>query len=882
MSRFDRGLRVAAMVCVAALVVGGCPPPTDNANSNVNENDNESSGLGDGTRSVLLEPAPAAPAGGFTLLNEVRFTPGDGESPFVELKVGADFATLAGMALENEDGKKFELPEDTPARGSGEFLLIVFDGQTGLSDGVVHGGGPEFLNAASGVVRLLSANGGEQDSVAWGEDRGDSVRLGNGGVVKAPMPGMSISRAPRSTAVFATDDWYVTDPPLPTPGAANRLPGVEMLLPVHGSLLESGVHTLSWYPAREAKSYFVQLARDAVFSDVIGEKTVMEPSFETTLEPGEYFWRVQAILGDGVKTDFSPVCRIEVTGSYDAYFADAESKSRDRSAQLGRVVPLYAQRKDTYMLHLESEHADGAHAWNAPHTTDTSRWSCPSDAYNCGLASTSMVNGFFAGADSSKPYLSQDRIGMEIYTKAPNFQAGPECDLNSGQGTSVQQQAAALQFALGVTPTAHGPGEGLTPQEFLQFNFRKDLQDGFRARFSDAVRVSINANRPVLFWIAQPGASFSHAVVAVSWAKTKPRGDVWIGINDPWQPMFYWLPLRSMNVGVYWLIPEGATATADNPQYTMPPGGGGADDDSDGISNFDEIIRFETNPKYEDTDRDCLKDLDEIRSSVFNEKHGWGPHWLKTGFSDGKARKTGRPELIVDSDNGGVADFLEIGDLSELFNPLSLKDIYDASDDKFTITGTYSQQNLYNPHFASGGENYFDEKITIEFTVHGEPNEDPKLRGRLKGTCHVKWTDEGWYRTANDDGPCPVVQTYSPPQEWDTEITGTISCYRTSTNINEPGASFNLSINKGPGADSAQWHEVCEGYFHDQVNLGGFGTYIYGHAFGVPPYGHSEKYITRENLRGGDFSFDITTPADPGSNNDMGFTRETMDIRIQR
>lgn len=113
-------------------------------------------------------------------------------------------------------------------------------------------------------------------------------------------------------------------------------------------------------------------------------------------------------------------------------------------------MPLYAQRNDTYMLHLEAEHADGPHAWNAPHAQDASRWGCTADAYNCGLPSTSMINGFFANADSTKPNLSQDRIGLEMYTTSPNLRLGPENDLNFGQGTSVNQQGVALRFALGV------------------------------------------------------------------------------------------------------------------------------------------------------------------------------------------------------------------------------------------------------------------------------------------------------------------------------------------------------------------------------------------------------------------------------------------------
>lgn len=148
-------------------------------------------------------------------------------------------------SLQNELGASFELPDDLPALAATDFLLIVFDGQFGLADGVLRAPQTDFLNPQPDQVRLLAADGSQQDAVAWDADRADSVRLGDDGAIADFLPSATISRAPTSTAPADPDGWYVTDSPLPTPGAANRLPGVEMLLPVHGSLLEAGEHMLS-------------------------------------------------------------------------------------------------------------------------------------------------------------------------------------------------------------------------------------------------------------------------------------------------------------------------------------------------------------------------------------------------------------------------------------------------------------------------------------------------------------------------------------------------------------------------------------------------------------------------------------------------------------
>lgn len=261
--------------------------------------------------------------------------------------------------------------------------------------------------------------------------------------------------------------------------------------------------------------------------------------------------------------------------------------------------------------------------------------------------------------------------------------------------------------------------------------------------------------------------------------------------------------------------------------------------------------------------------------------HGWAACVLRRGLSDGKSRKVGRPELIADSDNGGVPDFLEIGGLQDLFNPFAQTDIYDPGDDRLTIRGTYHIQKLYNPQLADGGENCFDENAIVEFTDRVVPSDDPAQGGKVKRTAHVCWTDEGWYRHGSGDGPCRRVQVYSPAQEWDAEATGVISCYRPPSGA-APGASFYLDIPRAPGADTAQWHEVCEGYFHDQVSLGGFGTYVFGFTFTAPAAGHAENYVTRDDPRDGAFECDVTSPHDPGVNNDVGFSRETLSITIER
>ena len=95
-----------------------------------------------------------------------------------------------------------------------------------------------------------------------------------------------------------------------------------------------------------------------------------------------------------------------------------------------------------------------------------------------------------------------------------------------------------------------------------------------------------------------------------------------------------------------------STATARSDESTLTE-----DSDNDGIVDFDEVMRFKTDPHKKDTDDDGIPDKIEIQSYIFNKDGEYvsiveGRHEIVIFESGGRAR----PEINPDTDGGGLKD----------------------------------------------------------------------------------------------------------------------------------------------------------------------------------------------------------------------------------
>ena len=521
-------------------------------------------------------------AGGLTLLNEVLFVPGVGDDPFVELKTTGGGADPSGLLLVNEREDQFVIPNVGSIDGE-EVLLLEF-------------GGSDFLNDESGSVELRD---GEEvlDRVAWGSDQPYPVRLSTGGAWGDPEPGLTIGRAPDSTAV-GPFGWHPFAPDDATPGLPNPQPAVDALLPFDGAIFSTGAVELSWYPVAGAETYAVQVADNEAFSPTLIDETVATPGLEATLEGGDYFWRVRANGASGASS-FSSAQQF----SLDATLVAAAPAG----ATVTLAVPHLKQKKDTSMLLLESPRETGAHAWDKPHPgLDVND---PADNVNCTLAALAMMNHFFGGN------LSQDRIGYDFLK---GLTPGPEFDLMVVLGTRFPDQVEqAFAFALGVASTPFHASEKTKDEEWA------------------FITASLDAGDPLLATTRQ------HSTVISGYMSF--LGKNFVRIHDPWLGV-YWGELAPVQFVWFWR-PSAETSPPDDEPAIH------SDSDNDGIVDFDEIQRFHTNPQDEDTDGDGVNDKEDVRESVYGE---FG--YLKT-IPVRDWDRDGLPnELDCDSDNDGLDD----------------------------------------------------------------------------------------------------------------------------------------------------------------------------------------------------------------------------------
>ncbi|TWT45715.1 hypothetical protein RAS1_21440 [Phycisphaerae bacterium RAS1] len=782
-----RPLSPYSMLVLAVLAlasVDGCPPAADmgaddpdNANSNANANDNNggsNSSLVPESKPVVPDAAPAAPVepapppltGATALLNEIRFSPREGEHAFAELKAAAGSA-LAGLKLVSDGGTEFVIPAGAAADDSG-IAVVLFDDASGMAGNQISAAPGDFLNPTAGSLTLMSAAGAELDRIAWGPDQPETARLSRGGGSgpEDAAPGMSIGRFPQSVGV-GWEGWTAFAPGQTTPGAPNPNPGAAVLLPLSGFTVLSGQVQLSWYPVENATAYMIQVSTSADFASLTLDAMVDTAVTQTTLAQGTYYWRVQSIDADGMAADWSPVNVLYVTDTVDtSATGDSNDTSKPRGRLQGRgtvtrvnldgrspggAFPSFSQKKDSPLLLLESDRTAMGHAWDGPHMTcDTND---PADNMNCTLASTQMINHFYGGD------LTQDRIGYDAHHADA---AGPETDLNFNEGNWPDKP---LRFALGA------PVGYTTPAAYSYATLWMALTD------------AIDDGRPMLLVIISGAGTHSIAAHGYEIDTTVVPTKFSIIVNDPWNhgsasalrgPMEYYA-LANRLARIY-IVPKGVAGKKQEKEVTT-------DTDRDGVFDFDEKSRFGTRwdgrtvnqIPSSDSDKDCLTDKMEIERSVLDPKHGYAIK-LNQKKGDGKARGNppgnaspgGRkPELLLDTDGGGLPDAAEDWNLDG--KPQDAKgesDPYDKSDDPRTITGTLRI-----------GRNQIEDITGIIEDMYVEHMCRLGADGKITGTVKVTHNSYQYYDAAATD-ECAARRIETNWDEWTymTSVKGRFDC----------------------------------------------------------------------------------------------------------
>ena len=472
------------LIATGSALVGGCAPdrPLEP----------------DGPRAADDRPVVARTL----LVNEVVF---DGARASVEIiNAGASAVALSDAVLVDATGEVAPLPSEELAPGALRVLELPGGFVSGLDDALTlqrsDGDDPEVL-----------------DHVAWGPSAAAATPFHVGGV-PLPAPERWVLARGRGTRDVSPLAWQPLDLEEATLGAPSPPPRVALASPLDGAEVEGDALALRWVPPAGAASYRVQVTSpdDTGFAAPVVDTTTAEPALEAPLDEGTWSWRVQAIDADGEGGVWFPGGGVT-----------HHPPGRGRRATDAVSVPFTTQHKDTAMLLLESQHENGAHAWNVDHqhvdTTD------PADNMNCLLASLAMINGHFAGG---RLQLSQDRIGYEILKdRAP----GPERDLMHGGDSDFGRLQRAIDFAL---------GEGSSTQE----------SPSTPEAVFDLVRGEVHEHRRPVLLIVRSGTRGSHAIVATGYVEDAVGHG--IVVHDPMHGASVVHDVRSLRVFTTYISPK--------------------------------------------------------------------------------------------------------------------------------------------------------------------------------------------------------------------------------------------------------------------------------------------------------------------------------------
>jgi regulation of enolase protein 1 (concanavalin A-like superfamily) len=596
---------------------------------------------------------------GRLLINEVMPQPAVGGSEWVELlNVGPGPLDLGGYQVSDEDGNVYTIPSALPSVPRDGLVLIYFDGQGAGADDYDLSDNLAVLHSPYGLVDIFEDDG---DQVA--------VYLGTPHSPDTIVAFMAYGLTPEEEAANAAQArlwgryWFVPrriglggeaedGGPDSSDYSVGLFPGSRAPYfrnPPDGIATTDHQIPFGWSHVAGAVSYRLEVDDDSAFGspalavDVAGR--IYVPT--TPFPDGAFYFRAKTRLADGRESDWSATGQV----TFITVVGGASLTSR---VELGVAPQL--QHKDSLMLCLEGCNRYGQDRWDSAHEDDGDhvvgngnpvRVSSHDDMY-CTRASISVIADYFGG------HLSQDRISFYQYGGGE-----PEDDLEHGRGM--------------------WPCESVTQGSTTRCAFGWALNDSIpissrgKPTF-DQVRSWIDNNGPIL--IVENGDA--HSVVMDGY---DTNGNLAHRI-DPWTPSGSWISWDTWRVSEYHVPPVGASARSDEASFS-------ADSDGDGITDFDEINRFCTDPNDPDTDNDDIEDKVEIAAYVFDS----GGAWNYREPADWESPPDGlRMECDWDNDGDGSSDGYEDGNRNGIYEP----HLYETSNFDDTV-GTGSPQLQVQP-----------------------------------------------------------------------------------------------------------------------------------------------------------------------------------------
>ncbi len=181
------------------------------------------------------------------------------------------------------------------------------------------------------------------------------------------------------------------------------------------------------------------------------------------------------------------------------------------------------------------------------------------------------------------------------------------------------------------------------------------------------------------------------------------------------------------------------------------------DPDGDGLTNYQEIIVYGTNPELADTDGDGVNDGQEIADGT----NPLAADSDSDGLTDGDEKARGTSPILADTDGDGLSDWHEI--FSTFTNPLAqdsdgngIADAYEDPDKDGILNGREVNERNTNPKSADSDNDGLSD--TYELVFKGTTDAfKPRIGDRLRFDLR----ELGFQGTYKLVGKLPVGMTFS-------------------------------------------------------------------------------------------------------------------------
>lgn len=348
---------------------------------------------------------------------------------------------------------------------------------------------------------------------------------------------------------------------------------------------------LSWNPVKGAKAYVVSVYKKADKS-LVARQTVQNNFVELDLNMGAYSWKVASFASVNAANGNMSLDGGDEDEKHTVYVLDFDRQSiRLKEKKIINVTP-FAARKDTKLLDPLWGNLIEEKEWNKEHTSHAKY--DEEEKGRCWAVAAYTLNNYYGGT------MTQDEI--KIYgMKYQNPKIGAHYYfLHGDDGGAVQEtEEEVLRHLFGEPPTV-GKGEPSL----------STIKNAFNRAIPDPIYVSIHATEKFGHAMVMDGYAVLDQEVSYDDGKTIEKGGVYYHfLNLDNNGTSHWVSANSFSYRFY-LIAENRTKVGRT-DYRVD-----ADSDGDGIKDYDEIERFQSDAYKYDSDNDELHDLEEIEAYV--------------------------------------------------------------------------------------------------------------------------------------------------------------------------------------------------------------------------------------------------------------------------